>query len=187
MSATGRSDVRYKDDNYSTPAWATRSIIPYVIPDRPISVLDPCAGTGSILCELKVQCPWVQRFAIEKDPARGAECSLHSSMTHIGDALSSTEWPAVDLVLTNPPYRQAMVFLERALAETGRGGTVCMLLRLNFLGSQKRAAFWQSHPADIYVLSRRPSFAFGGTDATEYMWLVFAPERKERRWQILGP
>jgi hypothetical protein len=37
--------------------------------------------------------------------------------------------------------------------------TTALLLRLAVVASQKRATFWQAHPADIYVLSKRPSFA----------------------------
>ena len=48
---------------------------------------------------------------------------------------------------------------------------------MNFLGSQKRAAFMRAFPPDVYGLPRRPSFTGGGTDATEYAWLVWTPER----------
>jgi len=34
-----------------------------------------------------------------------------------------------------------------------------MLLRLNFLASQQRFAFWRANPPGVYVLPRRPSFA----------------------------
>jgi hypothetical protein len=184
VSATNRSDVRQPDDHYATPTWATTSIIPYVVPDKPVCVLDPCAGTGAILREVRHQCPWAHTLGIEINPARA---SLAVG-TVCRDALDHQAWPDADLVITNPPYAFAQSFLLRALVEcASRGGTVCMLLRLNFLGAQKRAAFWRTHPCDIYVLSRRPSFTGKGTDATEYAWFVFSETRKERRWQVLDP
>jgi hypothetical protein len=80
-----------------------------------------------------------------------------------------------DVILTNPPYSRAFEFLEKALSEAPH---VAMLLRLNFLGSEKRAKFFQRTPPDIYVLPNRPSFARGHTDSCEYGWFVWGPERE---------
>jgi hypothetical protein len=77
-----------------------------------------------------------------------------------------------------------MEFIERALREAPEDADVAFLLRLNFLGSQRRAAFHRSFPSDVYVLPRRPSFTGGGTDATEYCWMVWGAERGGR-WSIL--
>ena len=49
-----------------------------------------------------------------------------------------------------------------------------MLLRLNWLGSEDRAAWLRRHPPSVYVLPNRPSFVEGGgTDATEYAWFIW--------------
>ena len=49
------------------------------------------------------------------------------------------------------------------------------LLRINFLGSQKRYDFWQQFPPDgLYVLSKRPSFTGKGTDSIDYAWFVWS-------------
>jgi hypothetical protein len=37
-------------------------------------------------------------------------------------------------------------------------GTVALLLRLNWLGSQERAMFHREHPSDILLLPKRPEF-----------------------------
>lgn len=51
---------------------------------------------------------------------------------------------------------------------------VCMLLRVNFLGSQKRAAWMRANTPSVYVLPKRPSFKSDGkTDATEYAWFLW--------------
>jgi hypothetical protein len=90
------------------------------------------------------------------------------------------------VVITNPPYNRADAFVERALAERAPHPwtTVAMLLRLNWLGGMKRAAFHRRHTADVYVLPRRPSFTGGGTDATEYAWLVWR-HHGGGRWMVL--
>ena len=76
-----------------------------------------------------------------------------------------------DLIVTNPPFSLALEFLEKSLREAE---VVVYLLRLNFLGSQKRKPFWEKNPpSHIFVLSKRPSFTGKGTDATEYAWFVW--------------
>ena len=63
-----------------------------------------------------------------------------------------------------------------------------MLLRLNYLGSEKRAAFFQEVPPDVYVLPNRPSFVRGGNDSCEYAWFAWGPKRRrdEGRFAVLG-
>ena len=57
----------------------------------------------------------------------------------------------------------------------GLSTTVIMLLRINFLSSQKRYDFWQQFPPDgLFVLSKRPSFTGTGTDSQEYAWFVWS-------------
>jgi hypothetical protein len=76
-----------------------------------------------------------------------------------------------DLIITNPPFNIALDFLQKSLKESK---TVVYLLRLNFLGSQKRKEFWQSNPpTHLFTLAKRPSFTGKGTDATEYAWFVW--------------
>lgn len=201
MSATGRSDVRQKDDFYATPAWATLAILPHLkakLPTLP-KVLDPCCGSGAIF---QVVCAhWATCFpcGIELDQHRALMSSAillrggHPNQVWGNrDALAMT-WGVPDLILTNPPYKIALEFVEKALLEAsltedvnvhGRiprhekgvpQGVVAMLLRLPWLASQKRAAFLRKNTPSVYVLSRRPSFTGQGTDATDYAWMVWGP------------
>ena len=173
MSATGRSNVRDPDDNYATPPWVTQLLLPYLALPPGIRVLDPCCGEGAILRMLPAG---VQSIGIELDAGRAATARAAGFSVITRDALTAEPWPTADLVITNPPYRQALEFVERALVEIG-AGTVVMLLRLNWLGSQARADFHRQHPSDVCVLSKRPSFAHGRTDATEYAWLLWGGKR----------
>ena len=69
-----------------------------------------------------------------------------------------TTMPCVDLALTNPPFIDALAFLEKSLAEAQ---TVGYLLRLNFHGSKKRKEFWNTHrPTHCLTLAERPVFAW---------------------------
>jgi hypothetical protein len=61
--------------------------------------------------------------------------------------------PDVKGIVTNPPYRLAVQFAEKALTEVGY---VALLLRTNFLESTARLAFFRRHPpARIWISSRR--------------------------------
>ena len=74
-------------------------------------------------------------------------------------------------------------------------GTVCALLRLNWLGAQERREFHRTHPADIFVLPRRPNFMAGQInpktgkkftgDATEYAWFVWSNNRTGGNYFVL--
>ncbi len=76
-----------------------------------------------------------------------------------------------DWIITNPPYRQAEQFVRHGMLHAER---TAWLLRLNFLGSQKRVPLHARFDPDVHVLSKRPSFTYDGrTDATEYAWFVY--------------
>ena len=85
-----------------------------------------------------------------------------------------------DVALGNPPFNLALEVIQHAMTMSS---IVCMLLRINFLASQKRAAWMRENTPSIYVLPRRPSFTGGKTDATEYAWFLW--DRKPARVVIL--
>lgn len=189
MSATGRNlegHERRADDFYATPAWCTLAIAKYLQRGNDsVAVLDPCCGDGAILNELQSCWNTRERHGIEIDVERAAHASQRHTVRH-ADALVGGPWPDADLLVTNPPYSLAMEFIERALIWVACGNMreAAFLTRLNFLGSQKRAAFHRQHPCDVHVLPKRPSFTGGGTDATEYCWMVWGNNRGNR-WFML--
>jgi hypothetical protein len=172
MSATGRGAQRQADDFYATPAWATRAILPHLVdgPDTVSLVLDPCAGRGAILGVLG---EWALErgapgrrlyYGLVLDAERTAAARGAGLVVETRDALALKSWagsccgPRPTLIITNPPYSLAMQLVVRALSEVTPGGTVAMLLRLNWLASKGRAGFHKKHPSDVYVLDRRPEF-----------------------------
>ncbi len=180
MSATGRSPVRRVDDFYETPAWGVRAIVPHLGLRPSDRVLDPCCGRGAITQALPSDLDLV---GLELDAGRASEAASLGHTVQCRDALAPEPWPAHRVLLTNPPYRLALEFVERALREAAPRGVVAMLLRLGFLESKKRAAFHQQHPADVFVLSERPSFTGRGTDAAAYGWFLWGG--RGGRWRLL--
>lgn len=83
--------------------------------------------------------------------------------------------PRWNVAITNPPYSLALEFVQAMLPLADH---VVVLTRLNFLAGGVRREFFAKDMPDVYVLPNRPSFTEDGrTDATEYAWLVWTPER----------
>ena len=178
MSATNRGGIRKPLDLYETPAKCIENFLSkFKIPENSV-ILDPCIASGSIAKTVKLHNPTVKTFGIEidnhhEDKLKESEISyLIKNFLDVTkeDILELTGKEKVDIIFTNPPYKIAQEFIEHSLQLADK---VVMLLRLNFLESKKRAVFLSTHVPDIYVLSKRPSFTGGGTDATAYAWFVW--------------
>jgi hypothetical protein len=183
MSSTNRGTQRHPDDFYSTPRAVTFALLnelPFEHPPR--EILDPCAGEGALMNVARDVFPQAVARGIELDPERAK-----ASLSTVGNCLE-IEWPAFDLCLINPPFSLWVEVVERALGTRcvrSDGACVAALGRIALLSSQKRAAFWRCYPADVHVLTSRPSFTPDGkTDSADYAWFVFAPW-SDRRWSLL--
>lgn len=68
-----------------------------------------------------------------------------------------------DLIISNPPFKHAQEMIELSHDLLNEGGQIIMLLRLAFLESQRRNAFFQKYkPNEVRVFSKRPSFTGDG-------------------------
>ena len=153
MSSTNRGAERRLHDMYATPAPAIDALL-NVLQYSPLHHFhEPCRGDGAIYD--RIQC-----LRSHCEITEGIDYLTHSPTLHY------------DLIITNPPFSLALEFLQKSLSEAD---TVIYLLRLNFLGSQKRRAFWQANrPSHVLVLSKRPSFTDdGSTDSIEYAWFCW--------------
>ncbi|WP_373069854.1 hypothetical protein [Sulfurimonas sp.] len=152
MSSTNRGAVRNAHDFYATPQEPIELLLNELDLSKVSSFCEPCRGDNAIL----------KHFA-------GVD-RLDYAEIREGINYLEKDYEA-DLIVTNPPFSEALEFLEKSLNEAK---TVVYLLRLNFLGSQKRKQFWNDNPpSHIFVLSKRPSFTGKGTDSTEYAWFCW--------------
>ena len=168
MSSTKRGTIREVNDHYDTPAYTIRSLLSHHSIEYP--VLEPCAGNLAIADMLKTDMVYTNDI----NPDSPAATNL--------DYLQFNEnWYNLYLtIITNPPFNLALDIIKKALQDVVDGGEVIMLLRLNFLGSQKRHEFWQEYPPKIiYVLSKRPKFINGKSDSIEYGWFVWQKGYKD--------
>lgn len=91
---------------------------------------------------------------------------------------SSIEWPGD--IITNPPYKYAIEFVEKAIESVRDGAQVAMFLKLTFLESQSRRDFFEKFPPEyVYVFSKRMKCAKNGdfesapSSAACYAWFVW--------------
>lgn len=183
MSSTNRGTVRNADDYYVTPHWLIEDFLAAFAennilvcsPDDNPRVLDPSAGGCD---KYEMSYPTVlekEGFLVESWDIRNdsrAEIRGRDFLTTPTALL-----PTFDMIITNPPFKLAQEFTEKALDMVEGHGLVIMLQRLNWLGSQKRKPMWQRLPlAAVYVHSKRPGFnpeKPSQTDSTEYAHFVF--------------
>lgn len=165
--------------------------------DEPSCVLDPGCGDGAIGEVVKATWPGALALGTEIDNAlaQAARRAFIYDTVYTVDYLAPSEGrlSADTLIIGNPPYSLAMEFVRRSfelIAETGGCGQVCFLLRLPWLAGQKRAQFHREHPADVFVLPKRPSFTGGGTDSCDYSWFRWSLNASGRvagggTWRVL--
>lgn len=83
-------------------------------------------------------------------------------------------------IITNPPYKFALEFVQRALESVKPGRKVAMFLKLQFLEGKSRKNFFQiTPPRRVYVSSSRLKCAKNGkfesiaSSAVAYAWFVW--------------
>lgn len=152
-----------------------------VLSERPLKILDPCAG-GDEYHEMAYP------MALRKSPFKIGQIDTidireDSKAEMKTDFLTADVPDDYNLIITNPPFNIAMDVIKRSLEKAAdHTGVVVMLLRLNFFGTRQRQKFWQENmPILTYVHTRRPSFLnTWGTDSIEYMhavWRVGLPAK----------
>lgn len=84
-------------------------------------------------------------------------------------------------IITNPPYKYGLEFVEKALDLVTEGHKVAMFLKLQFLEGKTRRKFFDKHPPKvIYVSSGRLRCAMNGdfdkyakSNAVTYAWFIW--------------
>lgn len=160
-------------DDFPTPPWATRALCEWLVhqASQPLDLhtcREPAANRGHMVRPLR------EYFA-----------SVEASDVHdygvgfdVQDYLFGPLPSKVDWTITNPPFRLAEQFIERAL-DTSRMG-VAMIVRAAFLegiGRYERL-FSQTPPSHVRQFTERVVMHKGrlapeGSTATAYAWLIW--------------
>lgn len=183
MSSTNRhnAEKRHIADYYVTPV---KDIITFLgALDEEVSldiwdktILDPCAG-GDPSHDMSYPKALREYYAIPDDWNGIKTIDIRE------DSLAETKCNFIEtkldykpfLIISNPPFNQAMEFIKKALDDVEDGGYVAMLLRLNFLETKARKDFFDNYmPTWIFVHHKRMSFTdAGGTDSVAYCHMVW--------------
>lgn len=161
MSATNRGGKRSPADFYRTPKWPVKRLLEAVDLSACKLWLEPGAGDGSVISSTRAYggspfgAIWT---AVElREECRAQLHDAGASIVHVGDFLQYTPQLPVpfDVAIGNPAFSIAMETVRKCIELARR---TLLLLRLDFLGSAKRCAFFREHTPDVYVLPNRPCF-----------------------------
>lgn len=132
-------------DAYFTPREAIESLIALEHQNFGNTIWEPAAGDGAIVKPLrekgyKVVASDLHDYGLD-------DCAIHA------DYLKGSVLMGVDSIITNPPYKLALEFAQKAISEVPY---VAFLLRTNFLESVGRFDFFKiTPPARLLISSRR--------------------------------
>lgn len=166
-----RHEARDSADDFPTPPWATRALIEHIIGSENVTgltCLEPACGRGYM------SRPLAEYF--------GQVSSSDAHWYGFGEVRDFLEYPFAalshDWVITNPPFRRAEEFVERALLVARKG--VAILARTVFLESIGRyeGIFRDRPPSKFAQFSERVPMVRGRVDAkastaTGYAWFVW--------------
>lgn len=178
-----RIEPKDSADHFPTPPWATRALIEHVVGAdsvRGLTCLEPACGQGHMarpLAEYFGKVDAADAYSYGFGSVRNFLATPFEAQTH-------------DWVITNPPFRLAEEFVDRALTVARRG--VAMLARTVFLESVGRyeGLFSRRPPTQFAQFVERVPMVKGRLDrrastATGYAWFVWdkaGGERSELAW-----
>lgn len=184
---------------FPTPPWATRALMVYAIGDGidvAESVWEPCCGLrhmSDVLGEqfAEVRASDVFRYPMETNLAAPIEVEQFDFLDEVAIAAA----PAVDWIVTNPPFSKAAKMLDHALLKARLG--VAFLLRMQWLEGETRfrEVFCDRGPTIVLPFVERVPMCEGGLDpegstATMYAWFVWLrnPEARDMPgWYFCAP
>lgn len=182
-----RSEPHDSLDDFPTPPWATRALcewlqqgLGYYLAD--FSCREPAANRGHMVAPLSEYFASVEASDVH-DYGAGFETR---------DYLFPGPMALVDFTITNPPFRLAEQFIERASATSGAG--FAMIVRAAFLEGQGRfeRLFSKNPPSYVLQFTERVVMHKGrlapeGSTATAYAWLVWIDGESPTKLEWIAP
>jgi hypothetical protein len=126
MSQRDSGYARVAFDQYETPEWVTRALLPHI--PKQSTIWEPACGSGKMSSVLN---------------------AYHSTDIQQGEDFFMEKCPfRINAIITNPPYSVATEFIERSLKlMRENGGFVAMLLRTDFDHAKSRRHIFADHRA----------------------------------------
>ena len=181
-----RSEPHDSLDDFPTPPWATRALCEWLRERRwqleNCIAREPAANRGHMVK------PLAEYFR----DVEAADVHDYGVGYPVLDYLFGPPPVSVDWTITNPPFRLAEQFIERALATSTCG--VAMIVRAAFLESVGRyeRLFAATPPNFVLQFSERVVMHKGrlapeGSTATAYAWLVWEPPLDDTQLSWIAP
>ncbi|MFE3839606.1 hypothetical protein [Pseudogemmobacter sonorensis] len=166
-------------DDFPTPPWATRALFDHLqgvlwwLHTDSDTCREPAANRGHMVRPLR------EFFA----SVEASDIHNYGAGFPVQDYLFGPDPAPVDWTVTNPPFRLAEQFIERAL-RTSRHGAA-MIVRTAFLeGVGRYERLFSQHPPRIVlqfterVVMHKGKLAPKGSTATAYCWIVWTSDHK---------
>ncbi|MBK1762245.1 MAG: hypothetical protein JJO71_10575 [Escherichia coli] len=158
---------RQREDYYATEPKATEWLCR--LEQFEGRILEPSCGEGHISEVLKAAgYDVVNRDLVDRGYGEVADFLAIDNLAFDGN------------IVTNPPYRYAQEFVEKALSIIPEGKKVAMFLKLTFLeGQARRYLFRTTPPIRVWVSSSRLKCAMNGdfssmdSSAQAYAWFIW--------------
>ncbi len=180
-------------DDFPTQCWGTRALCEHVIyPGPDATCWEPACNRGYMVRPLqeyfrRVYASDIHNYSDEFDGQEWIEDFLWG----VG-APNAIENKHIDWIITNPPFRLAEQFIERARSIARVG--VCMLVRTQFLEGIGRhdRLFSKTPPSVIAQFSERLPLVKGRVDpkvstATSYCWVCWWSDEDGTRFVWIPP
>lgn len=177
-------------DDFPTPPWATRALCEWLRanwcnePDdwKSFTCREPAANRGHMVKPLREYFGFVE----------GSDVHDYGEGFPVVDYLFGAPPEPVDWTITNPPFKLAEQFIERA-SETSTHG-FAMIVRAAFLESVGRyeRLFSVNPPSHVLQFTERVVMHKGrlapeGSTATAYAWLVWIDGFEGTSFQWIAP
>jgi hypothetical protein len=161
-------------DDFPTPPWATRALCDFLrrvdMLEPAMTCREPAANRGHMVYPLREYFGSVE----------AGDLHDYGAGFPVADYLFGLPPAPVDWTITNPPFRLAEQFIERAIASSRVG--VAMIVRAAFLEGVGRfeRLFSVHQPAHVLqfaerVVMHKGKLAPTGSTATAYCWIVWRP------------
>lgn len=183
-----RSEAHDSLDDFPTPPWATRALCEWLTGEGEelpgMSCREPAANSGHMVRPLSEAFRIVWPSDVHD---YGAGYPVADYLWGAAGDVGTTDW-----TITNPPFRLAEQFIERALELSHRG--VAVILRSAFLEGKGRyeRLFADRPPTDVLQFVERVPMVKGKLDgqassATAYAWLVWRKGQPATRLHWIAP
>jgi hypothetical protein len=168
MSQRDSGYERKERDCYETPAWVTEALLPH-LPPPTVCIWEPACGSGKMVRVLKDAGHQVRAT----DIVDGCDF-LQQKEGH-------TDW-----IITNPPYVDALAFIEHALC---LGDHVAMLLRTDFDHAKTRQHLFGVGFEKKIVLTKRIKWfeESTGSPSFNHAWFIWSHAHKGPPTLAYGP